>query len=174
MSPEALLEQHGFRTDAASRNAEMVGGSVRSSGRRLTTAWSEPFRRALARNVALAAVVGMGLALQRHDRKLLLPVAALALWFSLGGHYIELAFLNGLRARIPQGRLAQAGGRLLVWFSGGVLLYVGMAATARVLAIEAPRLRLWWSGGFLLIGVELAVHALLAMRGRPNFYNGRG
>ena len=136
--------------------------------------FEEPFRRALARNVALATVVGAGLALQRHDLKLLLPVAALALWFSLGGHYIELTFLNGLRARMPQGRLAQRVIRLLVWFSGGVLLYVGMAATARALPIEAPPLRLWWYGGFLLIAVELVVHAVLAIRGLSNFYNGRG
>jgi hypothetical protein len=124
--------------------------------------------------VALAAAVAAVLALQRHDCKLLLPVAALALWFTLGGHYIELAFLNGLRARIPRGRLTHAGVRLLVWWGGGVLLYVSMATTARALPIEAPPLRLWWYGGLLLIGVELAVHAVLAIRGRPNFYNGRG
>src|SRR5256885_14905382 len=74
--------------------------------------FAEPFRRALARNVALAAVAGAVLALQRHNLGLLLPLAALALWFSLGGHYIELAFLNGLRARIPAGRLPQVIARL--------------------------------------------------------------
>ena len=136
--------------------------------------FAEPFRRALVRNVALAAVAGAVLALHRHTLGLLLPLAALALWFSLGGHYIELAFLNGLRARIPPGRLPQVIARLLVWLSGGVLLYGGMAATARVLPIQAPPLGLWWYGGFLLIGVELAVHAILAIRGLPNFYNGRG
>jgi hypothetical protein len=128
----------------------------------------------LARTAALAGVVGAVLALQRHDLKLLLPFAALALWFSLGGHYVELAFLNGLRTRIPRARLTQAVVRLLIWLSGGVLLYVSMAVTARALPIEAPPLRLWWFGGFLLIGLELAVHALLAIRGRPSFYNGRG
>src|SRR5437016_13834304 len=49
-----------------------------------------------------------------------------------------------------------------------------MAATARALPIQAPPLGLWWYGGFLLIGVELAVYAILAIRGLPNFYNGRG
>ena len=128
----------------------------------------------MARTAALAAVVGGVVALRRHDAKLLLPLAALAMWFTLGGHYIELAFLNGLRARIPPGRLTQGGVRLLVWWIGGVLLYVAMAATARALPIEPPPLRLWWCGGFLLIGVELVVHAGLAIRGLPNFYNGRG
>src|SRR2546421_5970122 len=73
-----------------------------------STGWprvEEPFGRALVRNVALAAVVGAVLALQRHDLGLLLPLAALALWFSLGGHYIELAFLNGLRVDRKSTRL---------------------------------------------------------------------
>ncbi len=136
--------------------------------------FEEPSRRTLARNVALAAGVGVVFALQRHSLRLVLPVAALALWFSLGGHYVELAFLKGLRARLSQGRLTQAALRLLVWFAGGVVLYVFMAASARVLLLEAPPLRMWWYGGVLLIGVELAVHGLLAMRGRPNFYSGGG
>jgi len=136
--------------------------------------FEEPLRRTLARNVALAASVGVVLAVQRHSLRLVLPIAALALWFSLGGHYVELAFLNGLRARISKGRLTQVALRLLVWFAGGVVLYVLMGASAHVLRLDAPPLRMWWYGGLLLIGVELAVHGLLAMRGRPNFYNGRG
>jgi len=136
--------------------------------------FEEPLRRTLARNVALAASVGVVFALQRHSLRLVLPVAALALWFSLGGHYVELAFLKGLRARLSQGRLTQAALRLLVWFAGGVVLYGFMAASAQVLPLEAPPLRMWWYGGVLLIGVELAVHGLLAMRGRPNFYSGGG
>ena len=138
------------------------------------SAFQEPLRRTLVRNVALAAGVGVVFALQRHRLGLLLPIAALALWFSLGGHYVELAFLTGLRARFSQGRLPQAGLRLLVWFAGGVVLYVLMAASARILPLDPPPLRMWWYGGLLLIGVELAVHGLLAVRGRPNFYSGRG
>jgi hypothetical protein len=134
----------------------------------------EPLRRTLTRNVLLAVGVGAVLALQRHDLKQLVPFAALALWFSLGGHYIELAFLNGLRARIPAGRLTQAGVRLVVWFSGGALLYVAMVSMARALPVRVPPLWLWPYGGVLLIGVELAVHAVLATRGLANFYNGRG
>jgi hypothetical protein len=134
----------------------------------------EPFRHTLARNVTIAAVVGGVFAFQRRDLTLFLPVTAFALWFSLGGHYVEVAFLNGIRARLPQRRLTQALVRLLVWSCGGALLYACMAATARALPIGAPRLRPWWFGSVLFIGVELAVHAVLAIRGRPNFYNGRG
>ena len=134
----------------------------------------EAFRRTAARNVVLAVGVGAALALERHDLKRIVPFAAFALWFSLGGHYIELAFLKGLRARIPPARVSQAGVRLLVWFCGGALLYVTMAATARALPIPVLPLRLWPYGGVLLLGVELAVHAVLAIRGLPSFYDGRG
>ena len=78
---------------------------------------------------------------------------------------------------MPQGRRS----RLIIrrfdpWtiLKFSVLLYLSMAATARALTIEAPPLRLWWYGGSLLIGVEFAVHAVMAIRGLPNFYNGRG
>jgi hypothetical protein len=135
--------------------------------------FEEPFRRTLARNVVLAAIVGVVFALQRRDLELLLPVTTLAMWFSLGGHYVELAFLNGVRPRLPQLGLTQALVRLLVWSCGGALLYACMAVTA-ALAIGAPPLRLWWFGGVLFIGVELVVHAVRAIRGLPNFYNGRG
>jgi hypothetical protein len=134
--------------------------------------FDEPLRRTLARNVALAAGVGAVLAVQRHSLRLLLPVAALALWFSLGGHYVELAFLSGLRGRISQGRLTQVALRLSVWFAGGVVLYLLMAASARFLPLQAPPMRRWWYGGVLLVGVELAVHGLLAVRGRPSFFSG--
>ena len=89
-------------------------GSVQSRSRS-SPHFEEPFRHTLARNVAIAAVVGAVFAFQRRDLKLLLPLTALALWFSLGGHYVELAFLNGIRARLPQRRLTQALARLLVW-----------------------------------------------------------
>ena len=136
--------------------------------------FEEPLRRTLARNVTVAAVVGAALALRGQNPRSFLPLAALALWPALGGHYIELAFLNGLRGRIPQGRLPQVVVRMLVWAGGGVLLYLCVVATARVLPVTAPPLRLCWYGGVLFIGLELTVHAVMAMRRLPNFYNGRG
>jgi hypothetical protein len=135
---------------------------------------TEPFWRLLARNLAIAAVVSAVITLVRHEFRAFLPVVALALWPALGGHYVELTFGNGIRARISSGRLTQTVVRLLVWFAGGVVLYLCMCATSRVLPIRALPVRLWWFGGLLFIGLELAVHAFLAIRRLPNFYNGRG
>src|SRR5262245_31712892 len=114
------------------------------SRRRGSIRFEEPFRKTLARNATIAAVVGAVFAFQRRDFKRLLPVTVLALWFSLGGHYVELAFLKGVRARLPQRRMTQALARLVMWSCGGALLYTCMAATARALPIDAPSLRLWW------------------------------
>src|SRR5258708_4413894 len=108
-----------------------TGASGRMQSRSSWSRFDEPFRRTLARNVTIAGVVGIVFAFRRRDLELLLPVTALALWFSLGGHYVELVFLNELRARLPQRRLTQALARLLVWSGGGAILYACMAATAR-------------------------------------------
>jgi hypothetical protein len=145
----------------------------------ITPRFEEPLHRTLARTTlartaGLAVLIGAVFALQRHHLALLLPIAALALWFTLGGHVVEIIFLNRLRDQIPQGRSTQVLVRLLLWLSGGILLYLGMAATARTLAMAGPPFRLWWIGGCLLIAVELVAHAALAMRGRPNVYNGLG
>ena len=132
----------------------------------------EPFGQTLVRNFAIAATVGAALASQRHNAWLWLPLSVLALWFSLGGHYVEVLFLNRIRPRLPHARVAQVFARVVVWFAGGALLFELMAATARALPLHPPAWRFWWLGGLLLIGIELVVHAVLMLRKLPNFYNG--
>jgi hypothetical protein len=138
------------------------------------TRFEEPLYRTLRRNFAIAAVIAGVLAFRRHQFAFFLPFFALAIWFSLGGHYVEVAFLNGLRPRIPVQRAAQIGGRVATWFAGGAILFLFMLATARLLHIQALRLQMWWMAGLAFIGIELIAHAVLALRRCPNFYNGRG
>jgi hypothetical protein len=129
----------------------------------------------LIRNCAIALAVGAALAVKAGSpARLLLPFTLNALWFSLGGHYVEVLFLNQLRARLPSAGLVQRAARILLWFVGGSFLFVAMALSARLLVVRAPPLTAWWSGGLALIGIELLVHAILAMRGLPSFYDGRG
>jgi len=134
----------------------------------------EPFRRALLRNVTIAAGVGLVFALLRRDSRELVPVTILALWFSLGGHYVELVFLNGVRNWLPAHRLTHVLVRLAVWWCAGVILSACMRATAQLFSLHAPPLWPWWFGGLSFIGIELAVHAALAARNRASFYDGRG
>ena len=103
----------------------------------------------------------------------------LALWPALGGHFIELWFLNWLRPRLPSARAPHVVARVLTWFVGGGLFAACMRLTALALAGGATAARpmrpTWWvAAGFVYIGIELVAHLILHWRGRPSFYNGRG
>jgi hypothetical protein len=104
------------------------------------------------------------------------PMATLlTLWPSFGGHWVEIGFLNWLRPRIPASRAVQVAARIGVWFVGGIVLAFGMELSAMALAGFPPsRWPAWWLGGIAFIGVELVAQLALQLRGRPNFYNGRG
>ena len=86
---------------------------------------------------------------------------------------MELWFLNWLRPRLPAAHAVQAAARLAVWFSGGILLMAGMRMTSAAFTGFGPtRWPALWVGGLVFIGVELTVHLLLLLRGRPNFFSG--
>jgi hypothetical protein len=137
--------------------------------------YREPLRFTLVRNGIIALVVGGALA-GRWGGVAGWPLASLlVLWPALGGHCVELWFLNWLRPRLPSGFAVQLGARLGVWFVGGAALALGMALTAMGLAGFRPeQWPPWWLGGLAFIGIELVAHLALALRGRPSFYNGRG
>jgi hypothetical protein len=138
-------------------------------------AYREPLRTTAVRTGSIAAVGGALLAhwwggLARW------PVAMLLmLWPSLGGHWVELWFLNWLRPRLSVARAVQVVARVAVWFIGGSALALGMGLTAMALGgVEAARWPAWWVGGLAFIGVELVAQFVVQLRGRPSFYNGRG
>jgi hypothetical protein len=146
--------------------------------RHMTSRWqpfSEPLHRTLMRNGTIAIVLGAVVArfwggLSRW------PLAALlALWPSLGGHLLEVWFLNWLRPRLSTARPVQIAARVVVWFVGGIGLALGMGLTAIVLTRSRPvHLPAWWMAGLAFICLELAVHLILQLRGEPSFYNGCG
>jgi hypothetical protein len=138
--------------------------------------YREPLGVTLARTGAIAIILGGLLARLTGGGLARLPAATLLmLWPSFGGHCLELFFLNWLRPRIPATRGAQAGIRIVVWFIGGTALALAMCATAMALGHFRQAWRLAWEfGGLAFIGIELGVHAILQLRGRPSFYNGRG
>ena len=104
------------------------------------------------------------------------PLAALlALWPALGGHWLEVWFLNWLRPRLTAARGVQVAFRMAVWFAGGIVLAVGIAFTAMALTRFRPaHWPAWWLAGLGFIGIELIAHLALQLRGRPSFYNGLG
>ena len=133
--------------------------------------WEPPYVT-LVRTVGIALVVGALLARRMGGW----PQASVqVLWFSFGGHWVELFFLNWLAPRFPAAAAPRRALRLAVWFAGGALLGLGMGWTARTLRGPVPLPSpAWWLAGAAFVGVELVVHLLLQLGGRPSFYNGRG
>jgi hypothetical protein len=144
------------------------------------TPYREPLRTTLLRTGTIALVVGAILARPwRGDGPARWPIATLlVLWPALGGHFVEIWFLNWLRPRLPDARGVQVFARFAVWFVGGLGLAMGMGLTAMAMGIRPARGSAWWSawwiGGLAFIGIELVAHLFLQLRGRPSFYNGRG
>jgi hypothetical protein len=144
----------------------------------VTVRWQphrEPMYVTALRTVGIALVAGSALALGTRGRIAWPMAVLLVLWFSLGGHFVELWYLNWLRHRLPAARSAQITARLATWFAGGVVLAFGLTMSARVLThARSARQPAWWVGGVAFIGLELIVHLVLQLRGRPSIYNGRG
>ena len=142
------------------------------------TSWQpyrEPLRSTLARTIAIAIVVGAIVAPSAGGLRSWPVISLLALWPSFGGHWVELAFLNYLRPRLPATRHVQRGARIVFWFAGGMILVLGVRITAMLLHIPHRIAGLTLAtAGVAFVAIELIAHTALHLRGRPSFYNGRG
>jgi len=130
----------------------------------------EPLRVTLLRTGLLGLVVGIVVARVRGHPTAWPQWTAFALWFTFGGHWVEVFFLNWFRHRIPPARSAQIAGRLLTWLVGGTWLMLGAWITAMVLGTPHRELPPWWLGGPIFILLELLVHVPMLLRGGPSFY----
>jgi hypothetical protein len=135
----------------------------------------EPLRATLTRTITIAIVAGGIVALLSGGLSRWPILALLMLWPAMGGHWIDLFFLNWLRPRLPASRGVQRLARLAIWFAGGVVLALAMQLTARLIhdRWRIPWLT-WARAGVIFIAIELIAHAGLHRRGRPSFYDGRG
>ena len=152
--------------------------------------YRESLRQTLTRTITIALVIGAVLAqwpiagpTSRGASNFLTRWGTgtlLALWPSLGGHFVELFFLNHLRQRLPTTRATQSAARLTTWFIAGALLTFAMKLTATTLfsasgiGARMPTQRLCLFGGLAFIAIELLAHLGLHLRHRPNVYNGQG
>jgi hypothetical protein len=148
----------------------------------MTSTWEpyrEPVRATLLRTGMIALGIGAVLA-ARSGGIARWPIATLlALWPALGGHFVELWFLNWLRPRLPRARAVQVIARIATWFVGGVALALAMGLTAKVLVQPGtwrPGGMVHWItiGGLAFIGIELIAHLAMQLSGLGSFYNGRG
>ncbi len=144
----------------------------------LTSPWQpfrEPLRTTLLRTGTIAVIVGAVLARFSGGLARWPMATLLVLWPSLGGHWVEVWFLNWLRPRLSIVRGVQVAARVAAWFVGGIGLAICMRWTAIALTgFRKAHWPAWWLGGLAFIGIELVAHLVLQLRGRPSFYNGRG
>jgi effector-binding domain-containing protein len=149
--------------------------SASAGGEAAWKRFEEPIGTTLLRTFFIALIAG-AVSAWLWGRGRYWPLATLLmLWFALGGHWVEVFFLNVLRPRLPVGRAVQVGVRVGVWFIGGVVLGMGMKWTAVMMGAGwAARWMTWWMGGLGFIGVELVVHLVMWMRALRNFYEGTG
>src|ERR1700724_618875 len=90
----------------------------------------EPLRTTLFRTGTIAMVVGAVLARSWGGLARWPLAILLVLWPSLGGHWVEVWFLNSLRPRLFTAYGVQVAARVAVWFVGGIGLAIGMRLTA--------------------------------------------
>jgi hypothetical protein len=135
----------------------------------------EPLRVTLARTLSIAIVGGAVVSLWSGGLRRWPVVSLLMLWPALGGHWIDLLFLNGIRPQLPPSRATQRIARIAGWFAGGIILATGARLTARLLVGRPVLIGVTWAiAGAAFVAIELVAHAGLHLRGRPSFYDGRG
>jgi hypothetical protein len=138
------------------------------------TKFSEPFLRTFARTVGLALLASAIFAWRTGRMNQMGVVFLVVLWFTFGGHWVEIFYLNWLRQRLPESNPVRMGVRIALWFVGGMLLGLGAVFTATHLADHPPsRIPPLWLAGAGFVAIEMFVHLPMAVHGRPSFYNGR-
>ena len=136
--------------------------------------FTEPWRATALRTGTIALAVGVGVGLYTRQPAAVPAAALIALWFTLGGHLVEVLFRNQLRHYILEHAPLQAVARLVYWFIAGSTLYAGALATRAILTGRGAPPWPWWTAGSAFVGLELAVHLLLYARRQPSVYDGRG
>jgi len=136
--------------------------------------FTEPWQKTATRTVLLALAIGAAVGWFRHRLALVFPVSLFALWFTLGGHYLEVLFRNHLRLQLPRAALSQLSARLIYWFLGGSAIYAATLTTSQALAPHWPSGARWWLVGLAFLAAELLIHGLMAARGQASIYDGHG
>ena len=116
LQQERVQSVVGVMPDSSDQPGETVRAATGESYP-TTSRWQpfhEPLRHTLLRNGAIAILVGAVIARFWGGLPRWPLVTLLALWPSLGGHWVEVWFLNWLRPRIPAARRVQVAARFVV------------------------------------------------------------
>lgn len=136
--------------------------------------FAEPWRTTAFRTGSLALAAGVCVGLIKRHLAVVPSVTLFALWFTLGGHFLELLIRNRLRWYISDQPEAQALARLAYWFVSGAVLFDAAQAMQTLFDGRVPVRLSWWLAGIGFVGVELLVHLGLRARGEASVYDSRG
>ena len=134
----------------------------------------EPLRSTALRTVSIAMAPALIKGVATHTGSAFASLLFGGLWFSFGGHWAEMVWLDGIRHRLPKSPVVQMLGRITFWSVTGMVLGVPMGFTMRLLdpKLNPPTLV---SMGVAIVLVEIVVHYLvLHLRERHSFYNSAG
>jgi hypothetical protein len=149
-------------------------GSTQDYRERMT-AFHEPLHRTLTRTFGVVIVAGGVASIWLGGMRLWPALSLVMLWPSLGGHWVDVLFLNGLRPHLPATPVIQRAARLVLWFVAGVVFGLGVRWTAAPLVARPSFAWLTWAkAGLAFVAIELVAHAALQRRGRGSFFNGLG
>ena len=136
--------------------------------------FSERWRTTALRTGLLALAAGVAVGVIKRHLAVVPSVTLFALWFTLGGHFLELLFRNRLREFVSDQPAAQMLARIAYWFLGGAVLFEAAQTTQALFARHVSVPFSWWLAGIGFVGVELLVHLRLRARGEASVYDGRG
>src|SRR5215467_10858955 len=107
-------------------------GSTKNVRERMS-AFHEPLRVTLTRTVGIAIVAGAIASIWLGGVRRWPALTVVMLWPSLGGHWVDVLFLSGLRTRLPASPVIQRAARLILWFAAGIVLALAVRWTAALL-----------------------------------------
>ncbi len=133
----------------------------------------EPLRVTLSRTLTIAVVVGVVASFATHNIRMGFAIGLGALWPSVGGHWIELLWLNLIRKRLKPKVPILVALRLIYWWAWGFVIIFPAFYTIHVIAPSLPPMPSPLLGGFGFLFVEMLLHGIFAMNHRPNAFDAR-
>jgi len=90
----------------------------------------------------------------------------------VGGHWLELLFINRIKFALPKNILLLYFIRIVYWFLCAVPLFFAINFIMGLFLYDGLRLSHWWTFGIFYIGIELLMYAIMQIRYKKSFYNG--
>lgn len=141
--------------------------------------FKEAFSKTLIRTVITATIIAAILffahAFPSGDQtklNLLIMIWLMVYIIVLGGHLLELIFINYLKFVLPKNIILLYVIRIAYWFLCAIPLIFGAGLIHNLFVHKNGPMVYDYTFGVFYIGIELFMHAMMQIRFRKSFYNG--